>query len=213
MCALPSPGGTTDCTLSDNAIAIMTENRFADSNSLAIRRLADLAFSRTAGAPLTQGNSAELLFDSTENFPAWLQAIESAVHSIMIEMYLIADDRFGQTLRDALIRRAASGVKVYLLYDALGSWQAHFGRFFAPLRVAGAEVRAYNPLGLMLLAQVVWGVTMGGCGRAGASCGSLSRSIAESRLPTSPDVSRAARGATPKTDSIICSTDVWSKTV
>lgn len=46
------------------------------------RLLADQAFSRTAGAPLIAGNSIRLLKDATENYPAWLEAIESAKRTI-----------------------------------------------------------------------------------------------------------------------------------
>ncbi|WP_028536153.1 phospholipase D-like domain-containing protein [Paludibacterium yongneupense] len=110
-----------------------------------IRQMAGQAFSRSAGAPLTSGNAVELLFDSNENFPAWLSALGSARHSIMIEMYLFANDDFGRQVRALLIERARAGVHVYLLYDWLGSLGAHLSGFFAPLRQAGAEVRAFHP--------------------------------------------------------------------
>ncbi len=60
----------------------------------------------------------------------------------------------------------------------------------------------------MLLEHNVSGVTGVGCGNTGADFGELTKSIAESRLPTSAEVSRAASGLTLKTDSIIFSTDV-----
>jgi cardiolipin synthase len=46
------------------------------------RLLADQAFSRAAGAPLIPGNSVRLLKDAAENYPAWLEAIESAKRTI-----------------------------------------------------------------------------------------------------------------------------------
>ena len=42
------------------------------------RVAADQAFSRAAGAPLVEGNAVRLLKDGTENYPAWLAAIEGA---------------------------------------------------------------------------------------------------------------------------------------
>lgn len=122
----------------------MTETRIANS----IRHLADQAFARSAGAPLSNGNSVALLFDSQQNFPAWLEAVSSATESVMIEMYLFADDAFGRRMRDALIERARAGVPIRLLYDAFGCWREHFSGFFKPLLQAGAEVRAYNPVSL-----------------------------------------------------------------
>lgn len=113
-----------------------------------IRQLADQAFARSAGAPLSNGNHVELLFDSNQNFPAWLDAVEHAIESVMIEMYLFADDSFGRRMRAALIERAQEGVAIYLLYDAFGCWREHLNGFFKPLLQAGAQVRAYNPISL-----------------------------------------------------------------
>ena len=45
---------------------------------LAVRNLANQAFSRAGGAPLVGGNSVRLLIDAKENYPAWLDAIASA---------------------------------------------------------------------------------------------------------------------------------------
>ncbi|BEV73292.1 MULTISPECIES: phosphatidylserine/phosphatidylglycerophosphate/cardiolipin synthase family protein [unclassified Paludibacterium] len=124
----------------------MTHPPSTETDQRSIRLLADQAFARSAGAPLINGNQVELLFDSTQNFPAWLQAIESASESILIEMYLFADDDYGRRVRSALIDKAMNGVAVYLLYDALGCWREHWRGFFKPLRLAGAQVRAYNPI-------------------------------------------------------------------
>jgi phosphatidylserine/phosphatidylglycerophosphate/cardiolipin synthase-like enzyme len=135
----------------------MTRNHHHEADTRSFRHLADQAFARSAGAPLTLGNRVELLFDSTENFPAWAAAIEAARESVMIEMYLFADDRYGRQLRNLLSEKAKAGVRVYLLYDAIGCWREHFNGFFKPLRAAGAAVRAYNPInptaGLALLGR------------------------------------------------------------
>ena len=87
----------------------MTQAHLPDAAPSPARPLSDQAFARSAGAPLLTGNSVELLFDSTQNFPAWRQAIASARVSVMIEMYLFADDPFGQEILDLLIARARAG--------------------------------------------------------------------------------------------------------
>lgn len=112
------------------------------------RLLAEQAFSRTAGAPLTGGNSLRLLRDATVNYPAWLAAIGNARHSIHFENYIIQDDEVGREFIAALAERACAGVKVRLLYDWMGSLLVSSGAFFRPLRDAGGEVRAFNPLRL-----------------------------------------------------------------
>lgn len=110
-----------------------------------IRQIAEQAFSRSAGAPLVSGNQVNLLFDSGENFPAWEAAIAAARESVMIEMYIFADNRFGRRLRDLLIERANAGVQVYLLYDWMGSLREHLRGFFKPIAAAGGKLCVFNP--------------------------------------------------------------------
>lgn len=120
------------------------QRRSTDPPSL-FRQLAEQALARSAGAPLVNGNRVQLLFDAAANFDAWLAAIRSAEHSILIEMYLFADDDFGRQLRDALQQKARQGIAVYLLYDWLGCWREHYRHFFRPLKDAGAQIRAWQP--------------------------------------------------------------------
>jgi cardiolipin synthase A/B len=101
------------------------------------------AFLRTTGTPLTPGNGLRILKDSTENYPAWLQAIHSARRKIYFENYIIANDQIGRQFIDALTERARGGVTVRVIYDWLGTRVP--GRFWRPLLAAGGEVRCYNP--------------------------------------------------------------------
>lgn len=102
---------------------------------------------RASGARAHHGNRIELLLDCTENFPAWEAALLSARESICIEMYIFSPDAFGTRLRQILLDKLAEGVQVALVYDWVGSLNAHIRGFFKPLIAAGAEVRPYNPLG------------------------------------------------------------------
>ncbi|MBH5329531.1 cardiolipin synthase B [Eikenella sp. S3360] len=102
---------------------------------------------RSSSGEMHTGNSVVVLKDSGENFPAWLEAIEAAEEYVLIEMYIFAADDFGQRLRDLLIEKCHQGVRVVLVYDWLGSLWPVLRRFFMPLKQAGAEVVAYNPLG------------------------------------------------------------------
>jgi cardiolipin synthase len=110
-----------------------------------VRELADQAFSRASGAPLRLLNSVRLLRDATENYPAWLAAIESARRTIHFEMYIVYDDEAGRSFADALLRKAAEGVRVCLLYDWMGGFGKTPRRFWRRLREGGVEVRCYNP--------------------------------------------------------------------
>ena len=110
-----------------------------------LRLLADQAFSRAAGAPLIGGNAVRVLKDATENFPAWREVIAAATRSIHFEIYIFDDDPVGRGFRDLLAEKAAAGVRVRVIYDWLGSPGKIAGRFWRPLRQAGAEVRVFNP--------------------------------------------------------------------
>jgi cardiolipin synthase A/B len=109
------------------------------------RVLADQAFSRTAGAPLIQGNSIRLLRDARENYPAWLQAIAAAQRYVHLESYFICGDAVGQMFADALLEKAAAGVRVRVIYDWLGNFRRAPRAFWGRLRAGGIEVRCYNP--------------------------------------------------------------------
>ena len=112
---------------------------------LAMRVLAEQAFSRTAGAPLVQGNSIRVLQDARENYPAWLEAIRSARQTILFENYFICDDDVGRQFADALITKGREGVRVKLLYDWLGNLGKASRRFWQRFRDEGIEVRCFNP--------------------------------------------------------------------
>ncbi len=110
-----------------------------------LRLLADQAFSRAAGAPLVAGNRVRLLRDAGENYPAWLDAINSAKRHVHFESYIIHEDREGHRFADALIAKAREGVHVRVLYDWLGAVGKTSRRFWQGLREAGVEVRCFNP--------------------------------------------------------------------
>lgn len=86
-----------------------------------------------------------LLRDAAENYPAWLEAIESAKSWIHFESYIIHNDEVGHQFADALIRRARDGVRVRLLYDWMGALGTAGRAFWRKLTSAGVEVRCFNP--------------------------------------------------------------------
>ncbi len=70
---------------------------------------------------------------------ALMAAIEGATHHIHLQYYIIDDDRAGQQLREALMRKAREGVAVRVLFDDVGSRNAP-KRFFEEMRRQGVEV-------------------------------------------------------------------------
>ncbi|MBO0859910.1 MAG: cardiolipin synthase B [Chloracidobacterium sp.] len=116
-------------------------NRLVSSISIS----AEQAFWRAAGARLIPGNSARILKDASENYPAWLEAIESAKHTIHFECYIIHEDEQGRVFADALVNKAREGVRIRLIYDWMGAFNSTSGKFWRRLRDAGIDVRCFNP--------------------------------------------------------------------
>lgn len=80
-------------------------------------------------------------------FPAMLDAIAAARHSIRLETYIYSDGHLGRLFADALLAAARRGVRVSVLVDAFGSW-ALPENYFDSLAAAGATVRRFNRLTL-----------------------------------------------------------------
>jgi cardiolipin synthase A/B len=91
------------------------------------------------------GNHVRVLRNGDQAFPAKLGAITAARRSICLEIYIFEDDIIGRQFIDALSARAAAGIEVRLLYDAVGS----FGLPEAALkemRDAGVELVEFHPI-------------------------------------------------------------------
>ncbi|MEX1018642.1 MAG: phospholipase D-like domain-containing protein [Litorilinea sp.] len=100
---------------------------------------------RTNLAMLTVGNQVELLQDASSMYPRLEEDIRNAQHSIHMEYFTWTADKYMQELGDLLIERAQAGVRVRILYDALGSlsldWR-HRG-YVGRLRRGGVEIYSY----------------------------------------------------------------------
>lgn len=87
----------------------------------------------------------ELLVDGAQAYPEMLAAIEAAQSSVDLETYILRADRTGERFADALRRSARNGVRVRLLYDAVGSLGLP-DRYIQALLDAGVQVADYHPL-------------------------------------------------------------------
>jgi cardiolipin synthase len=87
----------------------------------------------------------QLLRDGEEAFPAMLADILAAKREILLEMYWFGSDGIGSRFADLLARRAREGLRVRILYDAVGSIDAD-DAMFVELEAAGCEVAQYNPI-------------------------------------------------------------------
>jgi cardiolipin synthase len=93
------------------------------------------------------GHRVDLLRDGAETYPAMLEAIAGARATVHLETYILRADRAGRRFADALIERAVAGVKVRLLFDAIGSYSLPEA-FLHELRAAGVEIAAFHPVAI-----------------------------------------------------------------
>lgn len=97
----------------------------------------------TSDFPVSTATDMRLLVGGAATFDAITEAVSAAEHHVHLEYYIYEPDQTGTALRDLLIEKARSGVKVRLLVDALGSKK--LGRkFLQPLLAAGAQVARFH---------------------------------------------------------------------
>jgi cardiolipin synthase len=96
--------------------------------------------------PLTAtvaGHQLTLFIETWPLIHAMLRDIRAARTRIWLETYIFHHDAAGRAIADALRERAAAGVQVRVLYDAIGSSYTSWA-FFRELQQAGAEVHAFH---------------------------------------------------------------------
>jgi cardiolipin synthase len=107
------------------------------------RQLASLA--AQGEADLYRGNSAQLLVDGPATFAAMQLAIAQARRRVLVESYIFEDGGIAADIAALLVRKAAAGVAVALVYDSVGSYGTD-AAFFARMAAGGVAVCAFNPL-------------------------------------------------------------------
>jgi cardiolipin synthase len=102
---------------------------------------------RDIGAPpLLTGNQVELLIDGPRTYQAMFGAIERAREYVLVESFIFEEaEEGGRKLSALLTDTTRRGVRVYVIYDAVGSLTTD-SRFLDSLRSAGVTLCAFNPL-------------------------------------------------------------------
>ena len=91
-----------------------------------------------------KGNAIELLENGEQFFPRVFDAIRSAEREVIVETFILFDDKVGQGLREALRTAAQRGVKVDLMIDGFGSPDLS-PEFLSGLTSVGVKVRVFDP--------------------------------------------------------------------
>jgi len=99
---------------------------------------------RRARLRLAGGHRVTLLQNGDEFFPALIDSIDRACHSIALETYIFNDDPSGRQVASALARAAARGVSVRLVIDGFGTVMLE-GEVARIIGASGVEVRVFRP--------------------------------------------------------------------
>ena len=97
------------------------------------------------GPSISAGNTVYALENGDEIFPAMLEGIRSAQHTITFETYIYWSGHIGQQFVDALSERARAGVEVRVMLDWVGSVKMD-DAMLDQLKKSGANVQQYRPL-------------------------------------------------------------------
>jgi cardiolipin synthase A/B len=96
-------------------------------------------------AQVNRTGTLEVLTNGPSFYPAELDAIRNAKHSVNIEAYIFQKGKITDQYISALTERARAGVRVNLVLDAFGS-AGTTEKYLAPLLEAGGKVGWYNRL-------------------------------------------------------------------
>jgi cardiolipin synthase len=94
--------------------------------------------------PFISGNRVAPLVNGEEAYPAMLEAIGSARHSVALSTYIFAPDRAGRRFIEALAAARRNGAEVRVILDDVGSPRFPF-RVDTPLERAGVKTARFIP--------------------------------------------------------------------
>ena len=101
------------------------------------------ALTRLADLPMTRHNKTALLIDGDETFRSIFDGIASAQNYILVQFFIVKDDGLGRELKDHLIAKAQNNVRVYFLYDEIGSHKLP-ASYIEEMKAAGIVTSAFH---------------------------------------------------------------------
>jgi cardiolipin synthase len=116
----------------------------ASPHSHELEQLVDAVRAKT-NSPLVVGNKVTPLVDGPDTFAHLRRAIAGATRSVNVETYIFSDDKLGRDFASLLISKARAGVRVRVIFDAIGSLTSS-DALFDEMRNAGVLVKEFNPL-------------------------------------------------------------------
>ncbi len=97
-----------------------------------------------SGAMLSDDNEVKIYVDGNQKFEALLEDLKKAEHFIHLQYYIIRNDVLFQRIRGVLEEKAAQGVEVRILFDAMGCRSVP-RRFWKNLNAKGIQTAEFFP--------------------------------------------------------------------
>lgn len=94
--------------------------------------------------PWIDGNRVQLLINGEQYYPRVFEAMAQAREEILLETFIIFDDKVGQQLQQVLIDAARRGVRVEVVVDGYGTADLP-APFIAAMTDAGVSFHAFDP--------------------------------------------------------------------
>lgn len=94
--------------------------------------------------PWVDGNSVELLINGEAFYPRVFEAMGQARNEILLETFIIHEDKVGHQLQRALIEAAQRGVRVEVVADGYGTADLS-AEFIAAMTEAGVRFHLFDP--------------------------------------------------------------------
>jgi cardiolipin synthase len=144
-------GLNSSCTVISSVLGSEKRDVYKFEHPLALDSPVFRRSAEALGNPMVAGNSATLLKNGDEIFPAMTREIRQATRTVNLETYIFQPDAAGREFAAAMIAAARNGVEVRLLVDA---WGSKLGDLEKPLNDAGVRVHVYRPVRLYSIYKV-----------------------------------------------------------
>ncbi|MFT6578094.1 MAG: cardiolipin synthase [Zhongshania sp.] len=112
-----------------------TETSSNDPRLIALEQLTTL--------PFCTHNDCQLLINGAPAFNEILTRIEAAKDYVLLEFYIIRDDKIGRELAELLIKKAQQGLRIFFVYDEIGCLKLP-NQYLQNLRHNGVNIRPFN---------------------------------------------------------------------
>ncbi|MET0355796.1 MAG: phospholipase D-like domain-containing protein, partial [Cellvibrio sp.] len=90
------------------------------------------------------GNTVNLLINGEDFYPRVIECIRNARKEVLVETFILAEDKIGHKIQDALVAAANRGVRVDITVDDYGTFDLS-KEFVDKLINAGVKLHIFDP--------------------------------------------------------------------